>query len=88
MKLFSLINQKDNIRETIGEIQLLTIDNMVKNWIDRVGSHLNEIIFHYKPEVQYFQIKKRNLRKYSVVFLKHFQKKKFFGEHCIMKQRI
>ena len=45
---------KDNIREAIGEIQLHTNDNMLKNWTDRVGncmasrgSHLNEIIFHY-----------------------------------------
>ena len=45
---------KDNIREDIGEIQQHTIDNVLKNWIDRVGycmasrdSHLNEIIFHY-----------------------------------------
>ena len=45
---------KDNIREAIGEIQLDTIDNVLKNWTDRVvyfmakrGSHLNEIIFHY-----------------------------------------
>ena len=44
---------KDNI-EAIGEIQLPTIDNVLKNWTDRVGycmasrgSHLNEIIFHY-----------------------------------------
>ena len=43
---------KDNIREAIGEIQLHTIDNVLKNWTDRVdycmtsrGSHLNEIIF-------------------------------------------
>ena len=28
---------KDNIREPIGEIQLNTIDNVLKNWIDRVG---------------------------------------------------
>ena len=45
---------KDNIREVIGEIQLHTIDNVLKNWTHRVGysmasrgSHLNEIIFHY-----------------------------------------
>ena len=44
----------DNIFEAIGEIQLHTIDNVLKNWTDRVdycmanrGSHLNEIIFHY-----------------------------------------
>ena len=45
---------KDNNREAIGEIQLRTIDNVPKNWIDRVGycktsrcSYLNEIIFYY-----------------------------------------
>ena len=45
---------KDNIREAVGEIQLHTIDNVLKNYTDRVGycmasrgSHLNEIIFHY-----------------------------------------
>ena len=38
---------KDNIREAIGEIQLHTIDNNLKNWTDRVGSHSNEIILHY-----------------------------------------
>ena len=44
---------KDNIREAIGEIQLHTINNVLKNWIDRAGyymairgSDLNEIIFH------------------------------------------
>ena len=44
---------KENIREAIGEIQLHTIENVLKNWTDRVrycmasrGSHLNEIIFH------------------------------------------
>ena len=41
---------KDNIREAIGEIQLHTIDNVLKNSTDRVGycmasrdSYLNEI---------------------------------------------
>ena len=45
---------KDNIREAFGEIQLHTIDNVLKNWNDRVGycmarrgSQLNQIIFHY-----------------------------------------
>ena len=28
---------KDNIRKTIGEIQLHLIDNVLKNWSDRVG---------------------------------------------------
>ena len=28
---------KDNIRETIGKIQLHTIDNVLKNWTHRVG---------------------------------------------------
>ena len=45
---------KNNIREAAGEIQLHTIDNVLKNWNDRVGycmpsrgGHLNEIIFYY-----------------------------------------
>ena len=45
---------KDNILEAIDEIQLHTIDNVLKIWTDLVGycmaspaSHLNEIIFHY-----------------------------------------
>ena len=45
---------KENIREAIGEIQLHTIDDVLKNWTDCVGycmasqgSHLNEISFHY-----------------------------------------
>ena len=45
---------KDKIREAIGEIQLYTIDNVLKKCTDCVGycmasrdSHLNEIIFHY-----------------------------------------
>ena len=74
---------KDNICEAIGEIQLHTIDNALKNVTDRVGycmasrgSHLNKIIFHYYQKGLYFQIKKKFLRKYSVVFLKHFLKKK------------
>ena len=52
---------KDNIREAIGEIQLHTIDNVLKNWTYRVdycmarrGSHSNEIISHYEPEGLYF----------------------------------
>ena len=50
----TIVALKDNIREAIGEIQLHTIDNVLKNWTDRVGyymasrgSHLNVIIFHY-----------------------------------------
>ena len=45
---------KNNISETIVEIQLYTVDNVLKNWTDRMSycmarqsSHLNEIIFHY-----------------------------------------
>ena len=55
---------KGNIRKVIGEIQLHTIANVLKNWTDRVdyclaiwGSHSNEIIFHYQPEGLFFQIK-------------------------------
>ena len=45
---------EDNIHEAIGEIQLHTIDNVLKNLTNRVGycmasrgSHLNEFIFYY-----------------------------------------
>ena len=45
---------KYNTRGALGEIQLHTIENMLKNWIVRVGycmasrdSHFNEIIFLY-----------------------------------------
>ena len=53
-KAETIVVLKDNIHKAIGEIQLHTIDNVLKNWTDRVGycmasrgSHLNEIIFHY-----------------------------------------
>ena len=53
-KLETINALKDNIREPIGEIQLHTIHNVLKNWTDHVGycmasrgSHLNEIIFNY-----------------------------------------
>ena len=35
---------KDNFCEAIGEIQLHTIDNMLKNWTNRVG-----YCMHYQP---------------------------------------
>ena len=47
---FGNIYNKDNIRKAIGEIQLHTIDNVLKNWTDRVGhcmasrgSHLKKL---------------------------------------------
>ena len=36
-KLETIDALKDNIREAIGEIQLHTIDNMLKNWTNRIG---------------------------------------------------
>ena len=45
---------KENIREAIDEIQLHRIDNVLKNWTDRLGYcmasrgiHLNEVTFYY-----------------------------------------
>ena len=80
----------DNIFEAIGEILLHTIDNVLKNWADRVGR-----LLHGQPrqpfEWTYFPLltgrivlsnKKRNLRKYSVVlFLRIFKKKVFGGSY-------
>ena len=74
---------KVNIRKAIGETQLHIIDNVLKNWTDRVGycmaSHpllTGRILLSNKE---------RNLRKYSVVFFKSFskKKKKLFGGPCI-----
>ena len=55
----------DNICVVIGEIELHTVDNVLKNWTHRVDycmasqrSLLNEIIFRYYPEGLYFEIKK------------------------------
>ena len=71
---------KDNIREAISEMQLHTTNNVLK---------MCRRLLHGQPkqpfELNYFPLltgililsnKKRNLRKYSVVFLKHFPKKK------------
>ena len=78
---------EDNICEAIGKIQLHTIDNVLKNWTDRVGycmairgSHLNEIIFHYQPEGLCFQIKKRNFKKIFSSFFKTFSKKRYLTD--------
>ena len=45
---------KNNIRAAIAEIKLHKIENLLKNWTDRIGycmasrgSHLNEVIFPY-----------------------------------------
>ena len=40
---------KDNIHEAIGEIQLHTIDNMLKNWTDRVGQLRQPFEWNYFP---------------------------------------
>ena len=76
---------KNNIREAIGEIQLHTIDNELKNWTNRVGycmanrgSYLNEIIFHYYKEGLY--LKKKKLKKIFSSFLKHFPKKSYLAD--------
>ena len=66
---------KDNIREAFGKIQLHTVDNVLKNWSERVGycmtsrgSQTEKIVLSNN--------KKRNLKK-------AFSKKKVFGGPCI-----
>ena len=51
-KLQTIDALKDNIREAIVEIQLHTIDNVLKNWTNHVGYclasrgiYLNEVIY-------------------------------------------
>ena len=57
---------KDNIREAIGEIQLHTIDNVLKNWQPRQPFEWYD--FPLLTGKIVLSNKKRNLRKYSVVF--------------------
>ena len=76
---------KDNIREGIGKIQMYTIDNVPKNWTDRVGYCMSKAaiwmkVFSIINRKDCILNKKRNLRKYLVVFLK--QKKKVCGGPC------
>ena len=54
---------KGNIREAIGEMQLHTIYNVLKNWTDRIDYY-----FPLLTERVVLSNKKRNLRKYSVAF--------------------
>ena len=64
----------DNILEAIAEIRLHTTDNVLKNWADRVGYCMvsrSSIIFALLTGRTVLSNKKRNLNKYSVVFLKH-----------------
>ena len=71
---------KDNIREAIDEIQLHTIDNVLKNWTHSVGycmasrgSFFKGNSFPLLTGSILLSNKKRNLGKYSVVF--------FFSKH-------
>ena len=66
---------KDNIREAIGEIQLHTIDNVIV-WLLH-GQPRQPFKWNDLPLLTgriILSNKKRNLRKYSAVFLKHFPK--------------
>ena len=69
---------KEKIREAIGEIQVHIIDNVFKNWTDRVGQPRQPFECNYFPLLSgriVLSNKKRNFRKYSAVFFKHFPKK-------------
>ena len=59
---------KDNLRKVIGEIQMHTIDNVLKNWI---GQPRQPFEWNHSPLLTgriVLSIKKIYLRKYSVVF--------------------
>ena len=71
---------KDNIREAIGDIQLQTIDNVLKNGQPRQPFEWNYFTLLTGRIV--LSNKKRNLRKYSVFFFIHFPIKKVFCEPC------
>ena len=71
---------KENIREAIGQIQLHTIDNVLKNWTDRVG-------YCMVSRGRYFplltgRIVLSKIEEICSSFFKHFPKKKLFGGPC------
>ena len=75
-----------NICEAIGEIQLHVIDNVLKNWTDHVGLPRQPFQWNYFLLLTgriVLSNKKRNLRKYSVIFLKHFPKKNLVDLYLI-----
>ena len=76
---------KYNIREAIGEVQLHTIDNVLKNWtyglgycMANRGSHLKKL-FSIITEGLYFQIKKEIWENIQY-FFKHFPKKRYLAD--------
>jgi len=65
---------KHEIKVAIDEIRAHTVENILKNWVDRMeycavsrGSHLNEIISCLMA-MYYFSNKAINFEKYSCVF--------------------
>ena len=76
---------KDIIREDIGKIQLYTIDKLYRSCRLLHGQPRQPFEWKYFPLLTgriVLSNKKRNLRKYSVVVLKAFSKKKVFGGVC------
>ena len=67
---------KDDILDAIGEIQLYIVDNVLKNWTNRVG-------YCMASRGIVLSNKKSNFRKYSVIFFKAFKKKLFGGPSII-----
>ena len=81
------VNQPETIQELKHEIKVAimksklpheirahTVENILKNWVDRMGycaascgSHLNEIVFH-SMAMYYLSNKAINFEKYSCVF--------------------
>ena len=68
----------DNILKAISEIQLHTVDNVLKNWTDHVSHCIANRGSHFK-DIKDCTLKKKNknLRKYLVVIFKAFSKKLF-----------
>ena len=85
---------KDNIREANGEIQLHTIDNVLKIWTNHVGycmasqgSYLNEIIFHSINRRIVLSNKIEIWENIQQFFFKYFPKKRYLTD-SVLKQTV
>ena len=76
----------ENIRKAIGETQLHTIDNVLKNCRLLHGQPRQPFEWNYFPLLTrriVLSNTKWNLRKYSAFFLKHFPRKKYLWDPIV-----
>ena len=70
---------KGNIREAIGEIQLHTIENVLRNWIDCIGYCMASI--SSRKDCTFKKNKKQKFQKiFSRFFLSILHKKRYLAD--------